>query len=135
MRNEGSQQCLQVNGAATRDRPNGFGSNGPRYNSVFFSCAGGNFEGAGGVTAAEVEALITAGSNNVLSGTSTLTSGFINGANENAATATAFPTSGNEIPASVLSFVTPVDYIGAVRDANDNWYQGWTCGLPNTPGC
>ena len=48
-----------------------------------------------------------------------LTSLFINGATEtvftpfNAKTLNAF-------------FDTTV-YVGAVRDANDTWYQGWTC--------
>ena len=29
-------------------------------------------------------------------------------------------------PATVDSFFTSVDYIGAVEDENDTWYQGWT---------
>jgi hypothetical protein len=27
---------------------------------------------------------------------------------------------------AVDSFFDPVTYIGAVEDANDTWYQGWT---------
>ncbi|MGH8072624.1 MAG: hypothetical protein ACREO4_00940, partial [Lysobacter sp.] len=55
-------------------------------------------------------------------GTSTLTGGFINGANETAVPAYAGLASINP------SFID-VDYIGAVKDAGDTWWQGWTCGL------
>ncbi|MFN4183626.1 MAG: hypothetical protein ACK4M6_02500 [Hyphomonas sp.] len=132
--------CLQLNGAATRDRANGFGTNGPRWNSVFFSCGGGNYRGAGGVTNAEVLAILNAGQNNVLNGVSTLANGFVNGANETAAVVTPFPTTNSgagapTIPDSVIAFIEPTDYIGAVKDANDTWYKGWTCGLPGEPAC
>ena len=30
---------------------------------------------------------------------------------------------------SVDSFFSDVTYIGAVKDASDDWYQGWTIGL------
>ncbi|MGQ4583975.1 hypothetical protein [Lysobacter sp. F60174L2] len=62
-----------------------------------------------------------AGTNNS-SGASTLTGGFINGANETAVPAYA------GLPAVNASFID-VDYIGAVKDAGDTWWQGWTCGL------
>ncbi|MFN3312260.1 MAG: hypothetical protein ACK46Q_02170 [Hyphomonas sp.] len=138
--------CLQLNGAATRDRANGFGTSGPRWNSVLFSCPSGNFRGAGGVTNAEVQTILNAGQNNVLNHVSTLTNGFINGPNEAAAVATPFPTANAATGAagtatvpqmldSVLAFIEPADYVGAVRDANDTWYKGWTCGLPGEPAC
>jgi hypothetical protein len=48
-----------------------------------------------------------------------LTSLFINGANETAVTA---------FNASTLNaFFDATTYVGAVRDANDTWYAGWTC--------
>ena len=31
--------------------------------------------------------------------------------------------------------LTPVTYIGAVRNAADTWYQGWTCGLQASRPC
>ncbi|WP_213271849.1 hypothetical protein [Hyphomonas sp.] len=132
--------CFQLNGAATRDRANGFGTNGPRWNSVLFSCPAGSFRGAGGVTNAEVEAILNAGQNNVLNHTSTLTNSFVNGANEAAAVATAFPTTNSgagapDVPDAVIAFIQPANYVGAVRDANDTWYQGWSCGLPGEPAC
>ncbi|MFN7055238.1 hypothetical protein [Hyphomonas sp.] len=134
-------QCLQVANADTLNNPNNFGGNGPVFRSVFMSCDGGAVLGSGGVTNAQVDSILdVAGSNNVKAGTSTLINGFINGANENAVPATnilALPQSAspNALPASIASYLTPVDYIGAVRDANDTWYQGWTCGLPTTPAC
>ena len=56
--------------------------------------------------------------------TSTLTGTFINGANETGRT----PFN----PTSLSTYFTNVPYIGAVRDANDNWWRGWTCGLVAT---
>ncbi|MGY0557261.1 MULTISPECIES: hypothetical protein [unclassified Lysobacter] len=98
------------------------------FNSVYASCAelaGGvpNSDGTPGSSAfnANVEAAFAADTNNA-TGTSTLTAGFINGANEAAVPAYAGLASIN------ASFVD-VDYIGAVKDANDTWWQGWTCGL------
>jgi hypothetical protein len=129
-------QCLQIAGNATLTNPNNFGGSGPVYNSVHMSCDGGPVLGSAPVTNANVEAILDAGANNVKTGTSTLINGFINGANENAVTATDITAiAGNTLPAAVASFLTPVDYIGAVRDANDDWYVGWTCGLPTLPGC
>lgn len=138
--------CFQLNGAATRDRANGFGTNGPRWNSVLFSCPAGNFRGAGGVTNAEVQAILDAGQNNVLNHVSTLTNGFVNGPNETAAVATVFPTANAAAGApgtatapqmldSALAFIEPANYVGAVRDASDTWYKGWSCGLPGEPSC
>lgn len=93
----------------------------PVFHSVAMQCAGsGAFLGANGPTAAQVEAVFTAGTNNNAAFTSTLSNVFINGANETARTAF-----GNE--KSISAFFDNVDYIGAVRDANDTWYAGWTC--------
>ncbi|MBA3577682.1 MAG: hypothetical protein H0W39_08760, partial [Sphingomonas sp.] len=60
-------------------------------------------------------------------GASTLQSGFINGANENAVPFTSVT--------GLSPFFTNVNYIGAVRDANDTWWTGWTCGLPGQMSC
>ncbi|QYU70751.1 hypothetical protein J4558_11825 [Leptolyngbya sp. 15MV] len=30
-------------------------------------------------------------------------------------------------PTALSSFFDAVNYIGAVRNASDTWYQGWTC--------
>lgn len=145
LRSEINQQCLNLATAVTLTNPNGVGAggaaNGPLYNSVFFSCNGGNTEGSSGITTGQVDAQVALGANNVLSGTSTLTGGFINGANETAVTPTAFPAALNgtdpALPAntSVTGFLTTVPYIGAVRNSTDTWFAGWTCGIPGQPAC
>jgi hypothetical protein len=52
---------------------------------------------------------------------------FINGANENAVTPVNAP--------AVYSFFTATTYIGAVQNAADTWYAGWTCGLSGNTTC
>jgi len=80
----------------------------------------------GDITVAQIATLFNAGSNNTESGTSTLSNvaalySFINGANENGVTPFAVST--------INGFFEDVDYIGAVKDANDARFKGWTCGL------
>ena len=105
--------CLDVDDATTT------GS----FDSVLFSCPVAFEDDASGQAAG----LFNAGANNNAAGSSTLTATFINGANE--AAVPAFPDL-----KSVSPFFEQVDYIGAVRDQNDTWWQGWTCGLTeNTP--
>ena len=127
-------QCLQLASASTLTNPNNFGGT-VRSTGVHLS-DGGPVRGSAPVTKADVDAVIDADANSVKTGTSTLINGFINGANETAVPATNITAiAGNTLPAAVSSFLTPVNYIGAVRDANDTWYQGWACGLPTTPAC
>ena len=143
----GAHQCVNIAANATLNNPNGVDGNGPLYRSVFFSCAGGNGDGGDAGTDpptsipdATVETLLT-DPTNVLNGTSTLVNGFVNGANESAVAASPFPATLNEgegltaSSAFITGFLQPVDYIGAVRDANDTWYVGWTCSLPGQPTC
>jgi len=105
---------VQASGAATDEK------GAPRFNSVYFAC-GTPFVNDSDVTAAQIAAIFNLGANNTANGTSTLLSTFINGPSENAVTATS--------PAGLSSYFSNVSYIGAVRDANDNWWRGWTCGL------
>lgn len=57
--------------------------------------------------------------NNNTAFVSTLTSVYVNGANETAAT---------PFNASLINpFFVNTTYVGAVRDANDIWFRGWTC--------
>lgn len=71
--------------------------------------------------------LFNTGPNNLSFAASTLTNApntttpLIRGANESSVVLT------NPVPLS--PFFTAVDYAGAVRDANDTWFQGWTTGL------
>lgn len=91
------------------------------FRSVFLSCPA-SFDAD-----ADDEASIFTNASNVPAGTSTLTSTFINGANETAVAVTS--------PTGLSShFVLPT-YIGGVRDAADTWWQGWTCGLAAGSTC
>jgi len=112
--------CLRLNGTniLTADAPNQkIGP--PVFQSVVMQCAATQFVGSGGVTAQQVADVYNAGSNNNASFTATLTNTFVNGANETAATATD--------PKSVDAAFDTTTYVGAVRDAADTWYAGWTC--------
>ncbi|MEN9856302.1 MAG: hypothetical protein RL186_624 [Pseudomonadota bacterium] len=91
----------------------------PRFDSMLFSCPG--------IIGAAASALITAGSNNSASITATLTSRFVNGTAEAARVAVN--------PATLDPFFDATNYIGAVRDASDNWWVGWTCGLASGSTC
>jgi hypothetical protein len=91
----------------------------PVFNSVNMQCAAAPFLGNSGVTNAQVQTAFEAGTNNSSTYTPSLTSGFINGATETARPAFAAATLGS-------FFVSP-GYVGAVKDATDTWYAGWTC--------
>ena len=107
----------------------------PTFTSVYMSC-GISYRPA---NAARSQTVFTAGTNNTPAGTSTLTapaSGtslsnqvltFINGANETAVTPANAP--------AVYPFFTATTYIGAVQNAADTWWQGWTCGLTSGATC
>jgi hypothetical protein len=120
---------------------------GPNFRSVFMSCAisyssinppatvpatpanpgrssavfatGTNNNNEAGVSTLSAPAAGTTLTNQVLT--------FINGANENAVVVTNAP--------AVYPFFTAVTYIGAVQNAADTWWQGWTCGLTADRPC
>lgn len=108
--------CVDIDDAVTK----------ATFASVFLSCPVA-FRDDSNVNAAAIQAMFGAGANNVANGTSTLASNFINGANESAVTAADL--------AAVSPAFTPVNYIGAVRNASDTWWQGWTCGLTAGSAC
>jgi len=115
----GSPICIDVDGNATIQGPIPNNDAGPpRFESVFLSCPTA-FRDESDVTAAQIAAAFNAGSNNVANGTSTLTNTFVNGANEAARPVFA--------AATISSFFTNTTFIGAVRDANDTSFRGWTC--------
>jgi hypothetical protein len=113
--------CLRLNGTniLTADAANQkLGP--PLFQSVLMTCGGASpFVGSGGVTTAQVSQVVSAGSNNSSDFTSTLTGTYINGTNEAAATASN--------PATVDAAFTATTYVGAVQNAADLWYAGWTC--------
>ncbi len=98
----------------------------PAFHSMYFECTTGveNDGETGNLTAAAVEALFTAGTNNVLAGSASLTATFLPGS-ASPALSTAFDAS--TLNRTGETFLVATTYIGAVSDANDNWYKGWTC--------
>ncbi|MBB1089338.1 hypothetical protein H4F99_12705 [Lysobacter sp. SG-8] len=109
----GNPACIEFQSATTEGT----------FDSTYASCDTPFAGGAGGAE----EAAFNAGTNNS-TGASSLTDGFVNGANESA------------VPAftglsSVNAFFEDVDYIGAVKDAGDTWWEGWTCGLTAADPC
>lgn len=93
----------------------------PSFASVVMTCGTTPTVDGTGVTAATALNAFNAGTNNNSTFSPTLTGTFINGANERAVPAVDPRT----IAAEFDAIATP--YIGAVRDANDTWYAGWTC--------
>ena len=122
--------CLDIDDANTV-------ANTPVFNSIYFAC-NRPFENDANIDAAATGAIFALGANNTSAGGSTMTApvgatisnqnlGFINGANESAVTPTNAP--------GVYAFFQAVTYIGAVRNAADTWYLGWTCGLQAGSTC
>ncbi|KAB7648986.1 hypothetical protein F3168_04825 [Polymorphobacter fuscus] len=92
----------------------------PIIRSMQMQCGTPKYIGSNGVTDAQVAAVFGTGtSNNNDAYVPSLTSVFINGPTE-----TAVPV----FDASTLDpFFDKVTYIGAVKDASDNWIRTWTC--------
>jgi hypothetical protein len=112
--------CLRLNGTniLTADAPNQkLGP--PVFQSVVMQCGPTPFVGSGGVTAQQTADVFNAGANNSSTFTASLTGTFINGANETAVTATD--------PKAYDAAFDTTTYVGAVKDASDSWYAGWTC--------
>lgn len=91
----------------------------PVFQSVAMQCATTALLGSGGVTPEQVAATFNAGSNNNAAFTATLTNTFINGANETAVVAAD--------PKTLDAAFDTTTYVGAVKNASDTWYAGWTC--------
>ncbi|RKF23156.1 hypothetical protein D6851_01295 [Altericroceibacterium spongiae] len=133
--NASSNTCLDIDQAETfqsdsdrNDATDPAPDNGaPFFSAVYMQC-GTAFTDDG--DADKAEAAFGATSNDAFSGgvasnasfTTTLNMTFINGTNENGA-ASWDPSVFNR---NGFTFDN-VGYIGAVRDENDTWYQGWTC--------
>jgi hypothetical protein len=110
--------CLDVDTASTQ-------AAAPRWDAVNFSCSVA-FRNDIDIDGAATAALFNAGTNNNSAFTASL-NGFINGPNETARPAVD--------PKAIYSFFDTTTYVGAVKDANDTWWQGWTCGLATGSSC
>jgi hypothetical protein len=106
------------------------------FRSVFLSCATSFDPDADGAGPDEATQFAAGTNNNTAGGTSTLTTTYINGANETAVTPVTFATlSNDELSTAQKAYLEQVTYIGAVKDGTDDWYDGWTCSLPGEPVC
>ncbi|QPQ55310.1 hypothetical protein IC614_01455 [Allosphingosinicella flava] len=118
----GPTGCLDIDTAQTVQTAGPDEAGIPVFRSVAFSCPtafdadADNFEAP----------TFSAGTNNNSALVSTLTNLFVNGANETAVPA--FTTL-----STISAFFTNTNYIGAVRDAQDTWYRGWTCDSAYAP--
>ena len=133
----GPAACLDIDetgGTTTRAADGALQDVGPPvFRSVRLACPT-SFRSDGNVTTATIAAIFGAGANNNSDAhVSTLTGTglYINGANEAAVTATD-PTPFNADPHAAVNSAAPnrlsaVTYIGAVQNAADTWYGGWTC--------
>ena len=126
----GTQACLDIDetgGTTTRAADGGLQDQGPPiFRSVALACPTAYRDDAN-VTTATIGTIFGTGTNNNNNAfTPTFTNVFINGANETAVPATdptAFNIGGSVAP-NQFSAVT---YVGAVQNAADTWYAGWTC--------
>jgi hypothetical protein len=113
--------CLRLNGTniLTADAANQkLGP--PVFQSVVMQCGGASpFVGSGSVTTQQVADVFAAGANNSSTFSATLTGTYVNGANETAAVATN--------PQTLDAAFSATTYVGAVQNAADTWYAGWTC--------
>ena len=107
----GTTTCVNAEAANTAPAP--------RFDSLLLNCSGA----LGTVTTA----LVTSGTNNTTTTTNTLINRFVNGSAESGRVALN--------PATIDPFFTPTTYIGAVRDAADTWWVGWSCGLSTGSTC
>jgi len=121
--------CLAIADADTA-------TSGVTFNSVFMSCP---IAYRPANVALSTAAFTTApSSGNTAQGTNTMTAPtgatltnqvltFINGANETAVVPVNAP--------ATFAFFTATTYIGAVQNAADTWYTGWSCGLSGNTTC
>jgi len=125
--------CLDIDetGGSTTQAATADDVGPPVFRSVVLACPT-PFRDDSNVALATMQSIFGSGTNNNNSAfTSSLASVFINGANETAVTATD-PTTFNAdsiggANSSAPNRLTAVSYIGAVQNASDTWYAGWTC--------
>ncbi len=112
--------CLRLSGANILTTDAATQKLGPPvFRSVALQCGATPFVGSSGITAQQVADTFAAGGSNNAALTSSLTGGFINGAAETAVVATD--------PKTINAAFDTTTYVGAVQNATDTWYAGWTC--------
>jgi hypothetical protein len=127
--------CIDIDGAATARAADGAlqDQGPPLFRSVALTCDAGAYLNDGEVGVSAIQALFeSAVFNNNPALASSLRADFSNGPNETAVVAFNAATLG--------AFLATTSYIGAIKDANDLWYRGWTCdsataALGSAAGC
>jgi hypothetical protein len=108
-----NNECLRMNGTGTTPAT-------LTARSVVMQCNATKYLGTGSYTATQVATAFGSGANNNNdSFVNSLASLYVNGATETAVTAVD--------PKTINSFFDTTTWIGAVRNAADTWYAGWTC--------
>jgi hypothetical protein len=120
-------ECIEWDSTAGDGADAAYGGVGvdPTFNSVLFDCNGANL--AETDTPAAI-ASVAADANNSAAFSETLINTFINGPSETLA-AEFTPLSG------IDAFFEDTGYVGAVKDTNDRWWAGWSCGLEAATPC
>jgi len=114
-----NNECIRMNGSGTTPAT-------LVAKSVVMQCNATKYLGTGSYTASQVQAAFATGTNNNNDAfVPTLTAIFVNATAETAVVATD--------PKLTNAFFDTTTYIGAVKDANDNWYKGWTCNSSYAP--
>jgi len=121
-----NNECIRMNGSgATVATLKAF--------SVIMQCNATKYIGSGTLTTAQVQTAFGSGSNNNNDAyTPSLTALFINGATETAVVGTN-PKTISGLSSDFAAFFDATNYVGAVKDANDSWYKGWTCNSAYAP--
>ena len=120
--------CVRLNGTAVAQAANAANDEAgpPVFRSVVLSGCTPAFNGSGGPSTTDVQTIFGSGAtNNNSAFTSTLTALYINGTGESGVTP--FNAATLNDPVAAPGFFVQTSYIGAVRDASDTWYAGWTC--------
>jgi hypothetical protein len=125
----GSNICLDI------DTPDTQGT-AVIFRSVYMSCTTSFDPDSDGAGPDESTQFASGTNNNTAGGVSTLTGTFINSTNETAVTPVTFASLTNdELSTAQKAYLEQVTHIGAVKDASDDWYSGWTCSVPGEPVC
>jgi hypothetical protein len=94
----------------------------PVFNSVLLECPTA-FGNGNDTTAAQVQAIFSAGMNNNAAATSTLTNVYFPGSSATAATAFNAAT----LNPAGEAFLVQTNFVGAINASNQTEFQGWTC--------
>jgi hypothetical protein len=120
-----NNECIRMNGSGSLANRATLSAK-----SVVMQCNATKYLGTGAAgfayTASDIATIFGSGTNNNNDAyTASLTSLFVNGASETAVVATD--------PKTVDTFFDTTSWIGAVKDASDTWYAGWTCNSGYAP--